>query len=125
MSDPDEIDEVFRDLRRFAERRSEYIAVDNSAFVGLPQIDTDDGFALEDELILGDDYVTYLIFADERKITDFSISMEEDWIEVKTVDFTVKKTLGMRVDPEDPSTSYANGVLSVKVKRLADRDAVG
>jgi hypothetical protein len=125
MSESDDVDEVLHDLYRFAERRSEYVPLDKSAFVGISQIETADGSVPEDELILGDDYVTYLIFAEERQISDFSVSTKDDCIEVKTDDFTMKRELGMRVDPEESSTTYANGVLSVKLKRIGERDAVG
>ena len=125
MSDPDDIDEVLRDLHRFAERRSKYIPLDDGAFGDVPQIEFDTESGPEDELILGDDYVTYLIFAVEHEITDFSISTEADSIVVKTDDFTVKRELGMRVDPEETSTTYSNGVLSVKLRRVDQRDAVG
>jgi hypothetical protein len=123
-SDPDDIDEVLRDLRRFAEK-AQVSPLDSNAFPGVPQIEGRCDFAPEDELILGDDYVTYLIFADEHEITDFSISTEGDCIEVKTVDFTLKKELGMRVDTDGADTTYSNGVLSVKLKRIGHRDAVG
>jgi hypothetical protein len=125
MSDSDDIDEVLRDLHRFAERRSKYIPLDDGAFGDVPQIEADGESGPEDELILGDDYVTYLIFAVEHEVADFSISADEDSIVVKTDDFTVKRELGMRVDPEYASTTYANGVLSVKLKRVGARDAVG
>jgi len=121
MSDPDDVDEVFRDLRRFAEKRSEDMPLDPNAFVDVPQIENDDGTGPEDELILGDDYVTYLIYADERQMADFSVSTEEDSIQVKTEDFTVKRALGLRINPEETSTTYTNGVLSVKLRRLGDR----
>jgi len=125
MSDPDDIDEVLRDLDRFARRRPEYTPIDEAAFINIPQVETEDAFGPEDELIIGDDYVTYLIFAEEHEITDFVISTEEDSIEVKTNDFILKRELGMRVDPDGPSSTYTNGILSVKLKRITDRDAVG
>jgi hypothetical protein len=125
MSEPEDIDEVLHDLHRFAERRSEYTPLDKGAFVDIRQIETEDDSGPEDELILGDEYVTYLVFAEERQISDFSISTEDDYIEVKTDDFTVKRELRIRIDPEESSTTYANGVLSVKLKRIRERDAVG
>jgi hypothetical protein len=121
MSDPDDIDEVFRDIRCFAERSRKVTPVEDRAFAGMPQIDTDGPPVPEDELILGEDYVTYLVFADEHEMADFSISAEDDFIEVKTEDFTVKKEFGLRVDPDGPSTTYTNGILSVKLKRIAER----
>jgi hypothetical protein len=124
MSEPDDIDEVLRDLDRFAKRPSEYTPIDETAFNNIPQVETECDFGPEDELIIGDDYVTYLIFAEEHEITDFVISTEDDSIEVKTQDFTLKRELGMRVDPEEPSSTYANGILSVKLKRITDREAV-
>lgn len=124
MSDPDDIDEVLRDFHRFARRRVELPPIDEGAFEDVPQIEDDYVFAPEDELILGDDYVTYLVFAEAHEIDDFSISMEQDSIEVKTEDFILKKALGMRVEHEDPTATYSNGVLSVKLRRIGIRDAV-
>jgi hypothetical protein len=124
MSDPDDIDEVLRDMRKFSQVTPEKFPVDESAFECIPDIEADEaGGAPEDELILGDDYVTYLIFAEERQIDDFCVSTEADHIEVRTDDFTVKRALGLRVAGEEPVTTYANGVLSVRLRRLDERDA--
>ncbi len=124
MSAPDDIDEVLRDLRRFSQITPEKFEIDESAFECVPDIEAEEaGEVPEDELILGDDYVTYLIFAEERQIEDFYVSTEGDRIEVKTDDFIVKKALGLRVVGEEPITTYANGVLSVKLRRLSERDA--
>lgn len=126
MSAPDDIDEVLRDMRKFSQITPEKFRIDESAFECVPDIEADEfGDVPEDELILGDDYVTYLIFAEERQIEDFYVSTEADHIEVKTEDFIVKKALGLRVVGDEPLTTYANGVLSVRLRRLSERDAEG
>jgi hypothetical protein len=124
MSDPDDVDEVLRDMRKFSQTTPEKFQVDESAFECIPDIEAEEAAnAPEDELILGDDYITYLIFAEERQIEDFYVSTEADHIEVKTEDFTLKRALGLRVVGEEPLTTYANGVLSVRLRRLSGRDA--
>jgi hypothetical protein len=125
LSDPDDIDEVLRDFRRFTEREPEGPDVEESAFADMPQLETEDVNAPEDELILGDDYVTYLIFVKQRQIDDFLVFTEPERIEIKTDEFTVRKEFGTRVDHEDLRKTYANGVLSVRLRRLEARDAVG
>lgn len=123
MSDPDDIDEVLRDLRKFSQITPEKFEIDEDAFEGVPDIESETfGDIPEDELILGDDFVTYLVFTQERQIEDFMVSTEEDHIEVKTEDFTVKKRLKFRVDGSEVLTTYANGVLSVKLRRLSEHD---
>jgi hypothetical protein len=124
MSEPDDIDEVLRDLRKFSQTTPEKFRIDESAFECVPDIEAETiGDIPEDELILGDDYITYLIFAEDRRMEDFYVSTEADQIEVKTEDFTVKRTLGLRVMEEEPLTTYANGILSVRLRRLSERDA--
>jgi HSP20 family molecular chaperone IbpA len=124
MSDPDDIDEVLRDLRRFSQTTPERFDIDDGAFECVPDIEAETpGDVPEDELILGDDYITYLVFAEERRIEDFYVSTAEDHIEVKTEDFTVKKELRTRVDRDEPQTTYTNGILSIRLRRLGDRDA--
>ena len=125
MSDPDDIDEVFHGLGALGESEPEPIDIDDSAFPDVPQAEADDGTGPEDELIIGDDSVTYLVFADREGIDDFWVSAGDGFIEVRTDDFAVKKVLGLLVDAEEPLMSYSNGVLSVRLKRVGRRDAVG
>lgn len=125
MSDPDDIDEVMRDFRRFTDGEPERLDVEESAFADVPQLETEDVNGPEDELILGGDYVTYLIFAGQRQIDDFLVFTGPDRIEVRTEDFTVRRDIGTRVDHEDPLKTYTNGVFSVRLRRLEEHDAVG
>lgn len=124
MSDPDDIDEVFRDLRRFAAGGKEPFDIDDDTFHDVPQLEpVEDENAPEDELILGGDYVTYLVYAEKGGVEDFLVVAEEDSIQVKTEDFSVRRTIESRVDPREPVRShYSNGVLSIRVKTLVRRD---
>ena len=125
MSDPDDFDEALRDLHRFSEKKKEAPSKIEAAHFGdLSQLEDDYQFSPDEELILGDDYVTYLLFADGKEIADFDVHTEESGLEVKTEDFVVRKNLGMRIDPDDSTTTYANGVLSIRVRLIASRDAV-
>ncbi len=125
MSDPDDIDEVFHGLGSLGESEPDPIDIDDGAFADVPQAEVDDGTGPEDELIIGDDSVTYLVFAEGEGIDDFWVSAEDGCIEVRTDDFAVKKVLGLLVDTQEASMSYSNGVLSVRLKRVGRRDAVG
>jgi len=124
MTDPDDIDEVFRNIRRFAENRREPVGIDEATFHRFPQIE-DRGEGPEDELIIGDDYVTYLVYSEQETVEDFSVSTDDGFIEVETDDFIVKRPIGMTVDPGEYVLSYSNGVLSVRLKRLDESEAVG
>lgn len=123
MSDPEDFDEVLRNMSRFGETKDSE-KIDDMPFRDLEQLEDDYRFSPEDELILGDDYITYLLFAEGRDLSDFSVMTGETGLEVKTEDFIVKKEIGMRVDPEDSTTTYRNGVLSVRLKLISERDAV-
>jgi hypothetical protein len=122
MSDHDDFDEVFRDFRRFVGPVSGSNPADEGVLANLPQIEADDEPEVDDELILGIEDVTYLLFAADRQLGDFAVSAREDELEVKTSDFTVRKPLGVRVDPTGAQTAYRNGVLSVKLKRSEVRE---
>lgn len=117
MSDYDEFDEIFHRLQRYGEPSSTEDAIGDDAFRGIPQLE-DAESALDDELIIGDDTITFLLFAKGNALGDFSVITREHALEVKTRKFSVKKELRFRVDAERPWTTYKNGVLSVKLKRL-------
>ena len=119
MSDPEDFDEVLRDLHSFAEKRQGESKIDDLHFGDILQLEDDYQFSPEDELILGEDYVTYLLYADGNGVADFAVHTEESGLEVKTEHFVVKKELGLRVDPEDSTTTYSNGVLSVRLRLIA------
>ncbi len=114
MSDHDDFDEIFRDFHRFVGPVSGSGAIDESAMADLPQLE-DEGTEVDDELILGANDVTYLLHAPDRKLEEFSVSAGEEELEVRTREFTVRRALGVRVDPAGAKTSYRNGVFSVKL----------
>ncbi len=116
MSDHDDFDEIFRDFHRFVGPVSGSGAIDESAMADLPQLE-DEGTEVDDELILGANDVTYLLHAPDRKLEEFAVSAGEEEREVRTREFTVRRALGVRVDPAGAKTSYRNGVFSVKLKR--------
>ncbi|MDA4122849.1 MAG: hypothetical protein OK456_06690 [Thaumarchaeota archaeon] len=113
----DDFDEVFRDFRRFVRREPDSTPIDEAVFVDIPQLEGPETNGLDDELILGTDDVTYLLFAADHEPEDFIVSAEEDELVVKTPGFTVRKLLEVKVDPDETDSSYRNGVFSVKLKR--------
>lgn len=70
-----------------------------------------------EELIVGKDYITYVLDARGYSKEDILVSVLDDEIEVKGPDFIVKKRLPERVAPETAVSTFRNGVLSVRVKR--------
>lgn len=122
MTDPDDFDEVLRDVGRFRERKPSEEKIDDMPFGDLEQMEDDYQFSPEDELIIGDDYATYILYADGTGVSDFTVHAEESGIEVKTDEFVVRKDLGIRVDPQHSTATYNNGVLSVRLRLVGDRD---
>ena len=117
MSEFGDVDDLFEDLFRLAERLLEQPLLPQPAR----------GAELQpaqrkepDEVIVGRDDVTYLLHAPGYDSNDFLVSVYDDSIEVKTNDFIRRKMLGSGVYPESALTTYRNGVLSVRMKR---RDA--
>jgi len=117
MSEFGDVDDLFEDLFRFAERLLEQPLLPERAR----------GAELQpaqrkepDEVVLGRDDVTYLLHAPGYDSNDFLVSVYDDSIEVKTNEFIRRKMLGSGVHPESAVTTYRTGVLSVRMKR---RDA--
>ena len=117
MSDDEDLEEIFRDFQRFVGPVSGSGPMGESVRADLPQLEGAEGADVEDELILGTEDVTYLLFAADHELADFAVSAGEDELVVKTAEFTVRKRLGVRVDPAGASADYRNGVFSVKLKR--------
>ena len=98
MSDHDDFDEIFRDFHRFVGPVSGSGAIDESAMADLPQLE-DEGTEVDDELILGANDVTYLSSCTGPQAGGvFRLAGEEE-LEVRTREFTVRRALGVRVDP--------------------------
>jgi hypothetical protein len=116
LSDHDEFDEVFGDYGKFVGHVSKTGEIDGSAMARLPQIEADED-GVEDEVILGKKVVTYLLYASGRDLHDFTVTAREGEIEIKTSEFTLKKSLTATVDPATARATYRNGVLSLKVRR--------
>ncbi len=122
MSDDEDFDEVFGDLSAFVGVVTPDPKVDDSAFGGIHQIEDGGSPLVDDELILGDDFVTYIINLPGRALEGFTLVAGESEIELTSGDFRVRKRLGVRVDGDDAITEYRNGVLSVRLRRLDERD---
>jgi HSP20 family molecular chaperone IbpA len=71
----------------------------------------------EEELIVGRDYITYVLDARGYSKEDLLVSVLEDEIEVKGPDFIVKKRLPESVVPDTAVSTFRNGLLSVRVKK--------
>jgi HSP20 family molecular chaperone IbpA len=79
-----------------------------------------EGFRTEeepDEVIEGNDRITYVLNAPGYSRDDFRVSVLDDSVEVKTKDFLRRRGLGTTVEPETAETTYRNGVLSVTVRK--------
>ena len=115
MSEFGDVDDLFEELFRFAERLLEQplLRQPRARGSGLQPVQSH-------EVIVGREEVAYLLHAPGYDSHDFLVSVSDDSIEVKTNDFIRRKMLGSTVHPESAVTIYRNGVLSVRMKR---RDA--
>jgi len=118
MSEFGDVDDLFEELFRFAERLLEQPLLPQPRVRGAPSqpVQTNE----PDEVIVGRNVVAYLLQAPGYDSNDFLVSVYDDSIEVKTNDFIRRKMLGSKVYPESAVTTYRNGVLSIRMKR---RDA--
>lgn len=116
MSDRDDFDEIFRDFRRFVGPVSGAGPLGESIMDELTQLESEE-IEVDDELVLGNEEVTYLLFDPRRDLDDFEVSANEDELVVKTKEFVLRRRTGGRIEPSSKRTTYANGVLSVKLKR--------
>ncbi len=115
MSEFGDVDDLFEELFKFAERLLEQPLVLQPRVrgTGLQPSQRNE----PDEVIEGSRDVDYLLHAPGYDSNDFLVSVYDDSIEVKTNDFMRRKVLGSTVYPESAVTTYRNGVLSVRMKR--------
>ena len=76
---------------------------------------------LDDEVIIGEDYVTYLVYSAWGGLEGLSVVALEDALEVTGGGRTLRRALGARVLEEDGRTDLRNGVLSLRLRRAAER----
>lgn len=69
------------------------------------------------ELVERNEYVTVVLEAPGYGPSDLRASVFEDEIKVETPDFSLRRSLPCRVDPESLRTDYRNGVLSVRIAK--------
>ena len=119
MSEFGDVDDLFEELFRFAERLLEQPLLTQPRARGTaPQpVQSHE----PDEVIVGREDLAYLLHAPGYDSNDFLVSVSDDSIEVKTNDFIRRKMLGSMVHPESAVTIYRNGVLSVRMKRMRIR----
>lgn len=122
MSEDEGFDEVFRDLSAFVGAILPGQKVEDSAFGDIRQLEIDSAVLIDDELILGDEYVTYIVHLPGSDLEGFSVVAGEREIELTLGDYKFRKELGVRVDSNNVGTERRNGILSVKLRRLDDRD---
>jgi hypothetical protein len=77
----------------------------------------DEGNAEKGELIVGKNYVTYLLSASQRNIKDFGVSVEAGRLKISFDGSEIVEILKVSVDPKSLVTTYRNGVLSVRLRR--------
>ena len=118
MSEFGDVDDLFEELFRFAERLLEQPLVPQQPTRSTEQRPVRSHEP--DEVIVGRKEVAYLLHAPGYDSDDFLVSVDDDSLEVKTNDFIRRRMLGSEVHPESAVTTYRNGVLSVRMKR---RDA--
>jgi HSP20 family molecular chaperone IbpA len=111
LSEPYEFDEIFQEFVRMAEQLFEStLAPRDYSADARPESEPD-------EVIAGNDRITYLLNAPGYNRDDFLVSVLDDSVEVKTKDFLRRRVFGTTVEPETAETTYRNGVLSVTVRK--------
>jgi hypothetical protein len=129
LTDRDGFVEVFEDLPKFvaalSRARSDPVRGpmgDDRIFGRLTQLEPYVSTELNDELIIGDDYVTYLIYSPVCDPSELLVFSRDGGIEVRAGELTTWKPLQVPVDGEDAEAELRNGVLSVKLRILEDRE---
>lgn len=95
-------------------------AMDMMEHLGRPRVGRPNGTLPDDEgeLIEGPERVTFVLQAPGYWEEDLHVSASEAGLEVKAPDFTVRRQLPPDADVSDLEKRYANGVLSVTIKKL-------
>src|SRR2546421_12507547 len=98
MSEFGDVDDLFEELFRFAERLLEQPLLSQPRERGteLQPVQRNE----PDEVIVGREDVAYLLHAPGYVSNDFLVSVSDDSIEVKTNDFIRRKMLGSMVHPD-------------------------
>lgn len=123
MTDNEGIREIFGDPKAFRVEPKPNPRLGAHAFLGLYQLeDWDAPPPLDDELIVGEDYVTYLLYEPNCDLTTLSVSAHEGYLEVTVGATTVRKEIGFRVDCERADFESSGGVVSIKLRRICPRD---
>jgi len=112
LSDIDDADELFRQMFRLMEQ----LMVGQSSRVRTPATEAAD--RRDDELIEGDDEVTYLLHLPSEEGEPTEVSVSEDAIEVTGSGMHKKRSLPSRVDPKSAKKEFRNGILSVRMRKV-------
>jgi hypothetical protein len=123
----DSFDDVFGDLASFARKPGAPVGLPAEAFGALGSAEEGEGGGdedadLDDEVIVGEEYVTYLVYSARSGLERLSVVVLEDALEVTGGGRTLRRALGARVLDEDGRADLRNGVLSLRLRRVAERD---
>src|SRR5438132_13374321 len=115
MSEFGDVDDLFEELFRFAERLLEQplLRQPRARGSGLQPVQSHES----DEVIVGREEVAYLLHAPGYDSNDFLVSVSDDSIAEKTNDFIRRQILGSTVHLDRALTIYRNAVLSLTMKR--------
>jgi hypothetical protein len=123
LTDKEGIREIFGDPVAFRAEPRPNPRLGSYAFPGLYQLeDWDSPPPLDDELIVGEDYVTYLLYEPNCDLKTLSVSAHEGCLEVTVGAVTIRKAISFRVDCERADFESSGGVVSIKLRRVNPRD---
>ncbi len=123
MTDNEGFREIFGDPGVFRVEPKPNPRLGAYAFPGLHQLeDWDEPPPLDDELIIGEEFVTYLLYEPNCDISAISLVARDGFIDITIGGTTVRKACCVRVDAERADFERASGVVSVKLRRICDRD---
>jgi hypothetical protein len=123
LTDKEGFREIFGDPAVFRVEPRPNPRLGSYAFLGLYQLESWDAPPpLDDELIIGEEFVTYLLYEPNCDMTTLSVSAHEGYLEVTVGATTVRKEIGFRVDCERADFESSGGIVSIKLRRISSRD---
>jgi len=110
LSESDDFDRIFEEMISMTERLLNGNMAGSSIIAKPERLQ-------RDELMVGDDSLTYILEAPGYEKDELGVSVSSCDISVRGRDLETKKTFPVSVDPSSAKIGYNNGVLSVRVRR--------
>jgi len=110
LSESDDFERIFEEMISMTERLLNGKMAE-SGIIAMPER------VQRDELLVGDDSLTYILEAPGYEKDELAVSVSPHDISVRRRDLETEKMFPVSVDPSSAKIGYNNGVLSVRVRR--------